>query len=99
MMDLDQFKEVNDALGHHVGDQLLRSIGDRLTAELDDALIARLGGDEFAVVLSGLVDEADARNVADRIRKTLAEPFMLGTLWLLVRRPPRRAAKPAKAEA
>jgi diguanylate cyclase (GGDEF)-like protein len=77
MMDLDQFKEVNDALGHHVGDQLLRSIGDRLTAELDDALIARLGGDEFAVVLSGLVDEADARNVADRIRKTLAEPFML----------------------
>ena len=77
MMDLDQFKEVNDALGHHVGDQLLRSIGDRLTSELDDALVARLGGDEFAVVLSGLVDETDARSVADRVRKTLSEPFML----------------------
>ncbi|MBK6856460.1 MAG: EAL domain-containing protein [Microthrixaceae bacterium] len=77
VMDLDQFKEVNDALGHHVGDQLLRSIGDRLTRELSDSLVARLGGDEFAVVLSGLVDEADARRVADRIRSTLAEPFVL----------------------
>ena len=77
VMDLDQFKEVNDALGHHVGDQLLRSIGDRLTRELSESLVARLGGDEFAVVLSGLVDEADARRVADRIRSTLAEPFVL----------------------
>ena len=77
MMDLDQFKEVNDALGHHVGDQLLRGIGDRLTRELDDALVARLGGDEFAVVLAGLVDEEAAREVAERIRKTLAEPFIL----------------------
>ena len=77
MMDLDQFKEVNDALGHHVGDQLLCGIGDRLTVELDDALVARLGGDEFAVVISGLVNEEDARDVAERIRKTLAEPFIL----------------------
>ena len=77
MMDLDQFKEVNDALGHHVGDNLLRSIGDRLTQELDDALVARLGGDEFAVLLAGLIDENEAMDVADRIRKTLAEPFVL----------------------
>jgi diguanylate cyclase (GGDEF)-like protein len=82
VMDLDQFKEVNDALGHHVGDELLRSIGDRLTRELDESLVARLGGDEFAVVLTGLVDEAAARNVADRIRKTLAEPFLLDDVRL-----------------
>jgi diguanylate cyclase (GGDEF)-like protein/PAS domain S-box-containing protein len=77
VMDLDQFKEVNDALGHHVGDNLLRSIGERLTAELDHALVARLGGDEFAVVLAGLADEEEAVGVAERIRKTLAEPFLI----------------------
>ncbi len=82
VMDLDQFKEVNDALGHHVGDQLLRSIGDRLTAELSDSLVARLGGDEFAVVLAGLVNEVDARRVADRIRETLSEPFILDDVRL-----------------
>jgi diguanylate cyclase (GGDEF)-like protein/PAS domain S-box-containing protein len=78
VMDLDQFKEVNDALGHHVGDQLLRGIGDRLTQVCDDALVARLGGDEFAVILRGsLVDERRARDVAGRIRDTLAQPFHL----------------------
>ncbi len=82
VMDLDQFKEVNDALGHHIGDQLLRAIGDRLTDLLDDALVARLGGDEFAVVLQGQVDEAQARAVADRIRATLASPFLLDEVRL-----------------
>jgi diguanylate cyclase (GGDEF)-like protein/PAS domain S-box-containing protein len=82
VMDLDQFKEVNDALGHHVGDQLLRSIGDRLTREFDNALVARLGGDEFALVLVGDVDEEQARKVAARIRVTLSEPFLMDDVRL-----------------
>ena len=82
MMDLDQFKEVNDALGHQVGDKLLREIGTRLARELDDALVARLGGDEFAVVVAGHVDEQAARLVAERIRTVLAEPFLIDDVRL-----------------
>ena len=82
VMDLDQFKEVNDALGHHVGDQLLRNIGDRLTRAFDNALVARLGGDEFALVLRGDVTEAHSRDIAARIRTTLAEPFLMDDVRL-----------------
>ncbi|QXC61195.1 EAL domain-containing protein [Aquihabitans sp. G128] len=82
MMDLDQFKEVNDALGHQVGDRLLREIGLRLARDLDDALVARLGGDEFAVVLAGHIDEAAARAVAERVRTILAEPFLIDDVRL-----------------
>ncbi|MBX3284678.1 MAG: EAL domain-containing protein [Actinobacteria bacterium] len=82
MMDLDQFKEVNDALGHQVGDKLLREIGARLARELDDALVARLGGDEFAVVLAGHIDDDVARRTAIRIRTALSEPFLIDELRL-----------------
>ena len=77
VMDLDQFKEVNDALGHHVGDRLLRGVGDRLTEEFHEALVARLGGDEFALVLAGTVDLDQAREVAARVREVLSLPFEL----------------------
>ncbi|MCB0976875.1 MAG: EAL domain-containing protein [Acidimicrobiales bacterium] len=82
MMDLDQFKEVNDALGHHVGDQLLRSIGDRLTATIQDCLIARLGGDEFAVLVTGPVNEDEIREVAERVRTALSDPFIVDDIRL-----------------
>ncbi|MBX3313068.1 MAG: EAL domain-containing protein [Actinobacteria bacterium] len=82
MMDLDQFKEVNDALGHHVGDQLLHRIGDRLASVIDDALIARLGGDEFAVLLVGMIDPDDAWRTAERIRDALAQPFLVDDIRL-----------------
>ena len=82
MMDLDQFKEVNDALGHHVGDQLLHHIGERLSSVIDEALVARLGGDEFAVLLVGMVDWNDARTVAETIRDALSEPFQVDDIRL-----------------
>ncbi|MBA3280670.1 MAG: EAL domain-containing protein [Acidimicrobiia bacterium] len=82
LMDLDQFKEVNDALGHQVGDKLLREIGSRLADAFDDALVARLGGDEFAIVLVGHIDEDHARGVAESIRTLLAEPFLIDDVRL-----------------
>jgi diguanylate cyclase (GGDEF)-like protein/PAS domain S-box-containing protein len=83
MVDLDDFKAINDAHGHHTGDRLLVEVGRRLRAcvrEVDTA--ARLGGDEFVVVFDELsVDEAEAidkaRLVAGKIRDALAQPYHL----------------------
>ena len=71
VMDLDRFKEVNDALGHSAGDTVLKIVGERLRATLPPtALAARLGGDEFAVHLVGLsgIDDALAHRRRARCR-------------------------------
>ncbi|MGV8967778.1 MAG: putative bifunctional diguanylate cyclase/phosphodiesterase [Cellulomonas sp.] len=75
MLDLDRFKEVNDSLGHHVGDQLLVQVGARIAKLMQPgALLVRLGGDEFAIVLDDAGrDEAIA--VAAALRIALAIPF------------------------
>lgn len=76
LIDLDRFKEVNDTLGHHVGDQLLAQIGPRLAGALRGAdTVARLGGDEFAVLLPAVDGLAGALDVASRMREALAQSF------------------------
>jgi diguanylate cyclase len=76
LIDLDRFKEVNDTLGHHVGDQLLAQIGPRLSEALGDAdTVARLGGDEFAVLLPGVDGLTGALDVAWRLHAQLAKAF------------------------
>ena len=75
ILDLDNFRVVNDSLGHGVGDELLIHIATRLRQCLaDDDILARLGGDEFAVLLEQ-VDENAARHMAGRILRLLDQPF------------------------
>ncbi len=79
MLDLDRFKEVNDTLGHPVGDELLKGVAARLKECVrETALIARLGGDEFAIIEEVGDPLKDAIALAERIRATLATPFILG---------------------
>ena len=84
LIDLDHFKEVNDTLGHHVGDQLLKHFSERLRSSVRPTdHLARLGGDEFAVIVPD-ADEADVSSIAHRIRESLASPFALEGLLLEV---------------
>jgi diguanylate cyclase (GGDEF)-like protein/PAS domain S-box-containing protein len=77
LIDLDDFKEINDTLGHHVGDLLLITCAQRLAGAVGPVdTVARLGGDEFAVLLPGAGPE-EARRTAERIRACLAEPFLV----------------------
>lgn len=83
--DLDRFKEVNDTLGHPTGDKLLCVLAARFTEGLSDLdVIARLGGDEFAFVAVGDVDEARAREIAQRIHDLAAKPVSVDGVQLAV---------------
>jgi diguanylate cyclase (GGDEF)-like protein len=82
LLDLDRFKEVNDSLGHDVGDELLVQVGTRLTNHVRGTdLVARLGGDEFAILLAD-AREAEAVVVAGTLREALARPYLLEGITL-----------------
>ncbi len=84
-IDLDNFKTVNDTLGHEAGDQLLRAAAGRLRNSVSRKdFLARLGGDEFAIVLHGMSNADDAVIVAERIIETFAKPFRLGEASAIV---------------
>jgi diguanylate cyclase (GGDEF)-like protein len=99
-LDLDNFKRVNDTLGHAAGDELLRLVADRLRNSLRDRVdtaavpgtgpgarlgdIARLGGDEFMVLLPNMRSAADAGSVAERLIEALREPMQLAANSLVV---------------
>ncbi|MEN5033757.1 EAL domain-containing protein [Pseudomonas sp. TWI929] len=77
-LDLDNFKNINDSLGHAFGDKLLRALGKRLRRELrEHDTLARLGGDEFAVVLTGLEGREAACNTAQRLINAICPPFQI----------------------
>ncbi len=77
-LDLDRFKEINDTLGHPIGDELLKCVADRLRACIrETSTIARLGGDEFAIVEDVTNPVTEATAVADRIQMALSTPFEL----------------------
>src|SRR6266508_2561405 len=83
LLDLDRFKEVNDTLGHHYGDQLLTLVGDRLRGTLREVdTVARLGGDEFAVLMHKTATAEGAVEVAKKLIAGFDEPFLIEGLTL-----------------
>ncbi len=77
-LDLDRFKDVNDALGHHAGDELLSAVGARIRRTVKESdLVARIGGDEFAILLDNVAHRSLAEIVARRLRTRLTKPMII----------------------
>lgn len=78
LLDLDNFKDVNDTLGHHMGDVLLQEVATRLRACVRESdIVARLGGDEFTVLIGEIPDQTIVERISQKILDRIAEPFML----------------------
>ncbi len=78
-LDLDHFKDVNDTLGHPVGDELLKLVADRLRHCVRSTdLVARIGGDEFAILQIGIEGEDDVLRLARRLIEHISEPYLVG---------------------
>jgi len=85
LMDLDRFKEINDALGHATGDELLAAVAERLRATLrSEDSASRLAGDEFAVLVENILDQDDLQAVGRRVLEKMAEPFEVFGSYLRV---------------
>lgn len=79
ILDLDRFKQVNDTLGHEAGDHLIQQVAERLRPLLRESdTIARLGGDEFAVILMDFKSPEDMTMIANRIIRSIEQPFEVG---------------------
>jgi diguanylate cyclase (GGDEF)-like protein/PAS domain S-box-containing protein len=75
-IDIDEFKSINDSLGHHVGDELLKTVAARLKSCMRETdLIARIGGDEFAVIKTGVGSAADVVKFVTRLHETIRQPY------------------------
>jgi diguanylate cyclase (GGDEF)-like protein len=85
LVDVNDFKIVNDSYGHEMGDTLLTEVARRLnTCVREGDLVARLGGDEFAILLSDIASRTDANDVEERIRRAFEVPFQQGSVELHV---------------
>ncbi len=86
LMDVDGFREINDTLGHHAGDQVIAAVAARLRGVLRSSdSLARLGGDEFAILMPRIMEESAAVQLAARIRTALAAPLVLQGVLLDIR--------------
>ncbi len=85
-LDLDDFKRINDSLGHEVGDQLLKQAAARIQNTMcnKDDMVGRLGGDEFIVLQGGLTEPSEARFMADNLLTCFRDPFLLDSRMLVL---------------
>ncbi|UFW75825.1 MULTISPECIES: EAL domain-containing protein [Bradyrhizobium] len=84
-LDLDHFKDINDSLGHPIGDALLKEVGRRLKVTVGESdTVARLGGDEFAVVQIGRSEEAAARSLAGRLVEVISAPYEIDDHQIII---------------
>lgn len=85
LVDIDDFKNINDTLGHHVGDNLITAVAARLEECMGDrGIVGRLGGDEFAVLLPALADPADAHTAATELVRAFSDPLKVREYEILV---------------
>tara|TARA_R100001369_G_scaffold678_5_gene2335 strand:- start:1536 stop:3980 length:2445 start_codon:yes stop_codon:yes gene_type:complete len=103
IIDLDEFKEVNDQYGHGAGDTLLKAVGRRISNQLSDKdMVARLGGDEFAVLVRGRSTPEEVTRIANNILAAISEPLAMGKRTLNcggsigIAIVPQRATSPAR---